>query len=217
MTNLISAQDLTDYAPDLDLTAFSATTVSGIIARATRMITNYCQVSGFDFTATTAETDAANIASNGDLYISVMRRPIFSVSAIRLVKGQFSTTLTITSNGVNLYQLNNTGNVLIYPNNYLAGTGTLALAGSAQLLTMKGANMLYEIDYIGGYRTIPDEVKEATTLLVRDIVNVRNNPQGAQGFSQGSYSVTYGTKAQSPLEERAFAILDQGDYVRRVL
>jgi hypothetical protein len=83
MTNLITAQDLSDFAPDLDTSSYSATTLSGLISQASNRIAKFCNVKGFDF-ATYTDTDRARISNKGELLINLRVRPFFSLtSAVR--------------------------------------------------------------------------------------------------------------------------------------
>lgn len=223
--NYITAAELASYAYDVDTTEFDAPTLSGVISRASRMVDRLCSVNGFDFALETNERNRAAISSLGELFINVKRRPIWNyngptpgVNAIRLVKGRFSVSLQLTDTANNpLYQITYPGNTLRYPSAYLAGAGTLMLGGSAQLMTLKGADVYYEIDYQAGYMTIPDDLKEATTLIVRDILKTRYNPMGAESFGQGSMHVAFGTTGISLLMDQARMILEQGNYVRHTV
>lgn len=225
MANYITQAELQSYAPDLDLTVFDVPTVSGIISRASRRVDSICQVKGFDFAAETSERGRAAISAMGELLINVRRRPIYnweaqngaipSVSAVRLVKGQFSVSLQLTSTGTNtsgtpLYQIDQYGTLFHYPSAYLAGTGTLMIGGSAQLMTMKGAEVFYEIDYTGGWQVIPDDIKDATGLIAKDICARRFNVMGVAGFSEGSTHVAFEPTGKSAMMYEAEEILYQG-------
>lgn len=218
MTNILTTAELAQYAPDLDTTGFSDTTLSGIISQATNRIAKFCNVKGFEQATETDETDRTLISNKGELVIAVRRRPIVSVSAISIVRGGFSTNLTLTdSSGNALYQIPTPGNRLHLPNAYLYATGTYLAGGSSQLYTLKGANTFYKITYIGGYAQMPDDLKQACVLYMRDIITKQFNPTGAQSFSQGSYSVNFGAgtaDGDSRLIKEAKDILMQGSFVR---
>lgn len=224
MTNYLTQQELQTFAPDLDLSAFTPTTISGVISRASARVNAICQVKGLDLATEICERDRAAISGLGELFINVRRRPIQnwntsspSISAIRLTKGQFSVSLQLMNGNPGtapLYQISHPGNTVHYPSAYLAGTGTLMIGGSAQLMTLKGADVFYEIDYTGGYATIPDDVKEATTLIVRDILSRRYNAQGADTLRQGSMTVHFNNTQKTPFIGTAVDMLYQGGYVR---
>ena len=103
--NLITQAELEAYAPDLDLSTFSQATISGMISRASKIITNYCDVDGFFKMAVTNERERAQISPNGDLTISFRRRPVADgdVSAIRLVGVGMSQSLTLESGSDRYY------------------------------------------------------------------------------------------------------------------
>jgi hypothetical protein len=217
MNSILTPADIAAYAPELDTSAFSQATISGMLAQATQRAAGFCNVSAFDLGAVTGETDRAYISNDGELVISVRRRPIVTVDAIRLIKGGFSTTLVLTdSQGGNLYQVPYPNNKLIFPNSYFYLTGTYLAGGSSQLYTLRGAKVFYSMDYTGGHSPIPDDLKYAASLYFRDIFAKRSNPAGLQGFSQGSYSETYvnDKMGRSNLIKEAEDVLMNGNYVR---
>lgn len=216
MTNLITAQDLSDFAPDLDTSAFSATTLSGIISQASNSIAKYCNVKDFALGQYT-DTDRARISNNGELVINTRVRPIQSVVSIALVRGSFSTNLTLTQGGTPLYQIPDLGHRIHVPNSYLYLTGTYLAGGQSQMLNLKAANMFCTTVYVAGYQTIPDDLKDACVLWTTDIIMRRLNRAGVQSFSQGSLSMNFGKKADngdSPNISEAKTILMQGNYVK---
>lgn len=215
MTNYIATTDLSAYAPELDTSQYTSQTLSGIIARATEQINTYCNVKGFEVATETAETDRARINPAGELVIPVRRPQIIEVSAIRLVHGSYSVSLLLANNGDLIYQVPYPGARLHYPDSYLDVSGTLIQGATTRLLALRGSKIFYEIDYTGGYVNIPGPIKEACTLLVRDIISTRNNQDGVSGFSQGSYSVQFGNdkSGESKLVKMAKTLLEP--YVQR--
>ena len=220
--NLIDISDFTTYAPDVDLSIFGnaaqqATTLSGIISMASQQIVDYCNVDGFDYQVVTNETDRAALSPMGELMINFRRRPVQSadVTKIQLVKGGFQTTLNLTdTNGIPLYQIPYSGKFLRFPSSYLASAGTLILGGSTQLVTMRGADVFSNVSYKGGYQTIPMDLKLACILWCRSILAWQYNNQGANNFSQGSYSVGFGADADDRFIKQAKRLLNNGAYVR---
>lgn len=216
MSNILTKADIQAYAPELDLSSYSDTTISGMISRAQQKAASFCSVKGFEAQDEVDETDDALIGADGELRIFVRRRPINSVSAISLVKGSFSTSLTLSQGSTNLYQIPYPNTQVIFPNSYFYLTGTYLAGGSSQLLTLKGARTQCKITYNGGYTTIPDDLKEAITLYFRDILSKRSNPNLVTSFSQGSYSESrsYDKYGRSPLVQEAEDILMNGGFVR---
>lgn len=212
--NLITPTDLTNYAPDLDLSAFSSTTISGMISRASSRVVNYCEVDGFFKSAVTNERGSVAINPQGDLIISFRRRPVAQgdVSAIRVRSSGFSANLPMQTGGTDIYLIPEPRTYMVYPSN-------LIIANGWGLLGLKGTrtNFIYEIDYTGGYDTIPDDIKEAVTLFVREVASRRSNPMGVQSFTQGALSMNFGAKGESQLVTQAKDILNEGGYKRQVI
>lgn len=214
--NLITPTELEDFAPDLDLSGFAGSslglvpTISGMISRASTRVLRYCEIDGFILSAVTNERDKVAIDPMGNLIISFRRRPATTVSAIRLRTVDVNQALTLSSDAGNHYWLNAEGTVLTYPSNFLISHGR-------GLFTLDNSNLYYEIDYTGGYATVPDDVKEAVTLMVRDIAQRKLNPGGVQSFSQGSLSINYGADNESQFVKEAKRILNDGGYRRMVI
>lgn len=214
--NLITQSELESYAPDLDLSQYSSATISGMISRASERVRKYCNVEGFFKMAVTAERDKALINPQGELVISFRRRPVVAadVSAIRLVTVDVNQELELESGGSSIFFIPNPGTYMIYPSNYLIAHGT-------GLISFENADLFYEVDYTGGYATdvadLPDDLKEATTLMVRSLVNKRLNPIGANSFTQGRVSMNFGADGMDNNVKEAHEILNQGSYVRRVI
>ena len=217
MTSIITAADIQNYAPELDLSQYSAATLSGMCSQATARAAAYCNVEGFDFAQQVDETDRAYISNDGELQVSVHRRPIFSIQSVSLTKGGFSTSLNLTdSTGAALYQIPYPGNKFVFPNSYFYLTGTYLAGGSSQLYTLRGAKTFYKMTYYGGFQVIPDDLKYACILYVRDIIAKKNNPGGLQSFTQGSYSESSSVdkSGRSNFIKEAEDILNNGDFAR---
>lgn len=219
MTNLITAQDIADFAPDLDTSSYSATTLSGLISQASQKIAKFCHVKDFAFGSYT-DKDRAKISNDGELLITPRVRPATSVTSITLKKGGFSTSLTLVDGSTNLYFINDSGTRIHLPNSYLVTTGTYLADGSSHLLSLKAGDMFCEVVYVAGYQSgIPQDLKDACLLYVQDTIVRKVNRTGVQSFSQGSLSMTWGAggtneKGESRLIQQANSILLQGDYVR---
>jgi len=72
--------------------------------------------------------------------------------------------------------------------------------------------------YLGGYLTVPDDVKQATMYYAADLLQQFINPGGAIETRQGKVSFKYssGQRAKSPNVESAEGILKDGKYRRMV-
>jgi len=213
MENLITAQEVSDYLPDLDLSSFSAPTISGMISRASQYVIGYCEVDGFLKTAVTSEREKTRINPEGDLIVSFRRRPVEqgAVSALRLKTVESAIDLSLTgSSGSDIYYIPTGGAYMVYPSNFLIALGY-------GLLSVRYANTRYEVDYTGGYDAIPADIKEATSLIFRNMATRKIMPGGATSFRQGNFSVSVSNDGVSPLIKEAQEILNQGGYVRRVI
>lgn len=218
--NLIDNSYISNNAPEMDLSLYSTTTVSGIITQASQNVRNYCQVDGFLQSTVISERDRAHINSAGDLIISFRRRPVNQgdVTGIRLRTVSVNQSLTLQSGGMDIYFIGRPNTWLSYPSNYLISFGR-------GLMALRGANLFYEVDYVGGYtqsfvsgyQTVPADLQEATLLFVRDIMAKRYNPAGLDMMRQGSMQImTRRTNALSQFVEQARDLLDNAGYVRRV-
>ena len=215
MENLIDNTYVTNNAPELDLSQYAATTVSGIITQASTNVSNYCQVDGWLQQTVTSERERAHINSSGDLIISFRRRPVVqgTVTGVRLRTVSVNQSLTLNDGQTgDIYFIPRPGTYMVYPSNYLISFGR-------GLIALRGANLFYEVDYTGGYApgAVPADLQEATMLYVRDILAKRYNPTGMDMFRQGSMqSMTRRTNGLTQFVEQARDILDQGGYRRLV-
>lgn len=209
--NLITSEELTQYAPDLDLSLYSETTISGMISRASQRVIGFCQVDGFARLAVTNEMDRAWVNTSGELIIAPRRPRVASgdITRIALRTVDVNQSLTLESNGLPNYLIPTPGNLIVYPSTFFISHGD-------GLYAYRGADLMYEMDYTGGFETIPPDVKDATTLYVRDQLAVQQNPAGVKSFTQGSYSVSFDSKGESNLVKQAKDILSTSGYVRRV-
>lgn len=214
--NLITVSGFQSRNPDVDTSVWDSPTISGFISRATKAMQNYCNVDGFLTTNVVAERAKTVISVEGDLIIYPRIRPLNSVSAVRLVKGGFSTSLTLSGQGQQYFQVPYPYTSISYPSSYLAGVGTLSIGGSQQLVTLRSANTYCEIDYSGGFATVPEDLADACDLWVRDLLVRRLNTMGAQLIRQGSVTIQHSLRndsVDSIYISQAKQTLNQG-YVR---
>lgn len=218
--NLIDNTYIANNAPEIDLSQYNATTVSGMITQASMNVRNYCQVDGFLQSTVTSERERAHINSAGDLIISFHRRPVNQgdVTGVRLRTVAVNQSLTLQSGGMDIYFIPSPGTYMVYPSNYLISFGR-------GLLALRGSNLFYEVDYTGGYteidtsgyQTLPADLQEATLLYFRDILAKRYNPAGLDMMRQGTVQImTRRTNGLTVFVEQARDILDNSGYVRYV-
>lgn len=215
-------------APEVDISAYTPATFSGILQEASQWIYAACEVPTLLQSTIVGEETRGAIGPSGDLVIFPMVRPIQSVQAIKLVKGGFSTNLTISgiSGGggpLNFYQMPWPQNKIVYPSSYLAGQGTLMIGGSQQLVSLRGAGVDSVLNYTAGFQTISGipydpngypkyDLVRATVLVVRAILTDRYNQMGADSLHQGDVSISL--RGEPYFYEMAMEILDKGGYHR---
>ncbi|MDL2342303.1 MAG: hypothetical protein QFB87_04480 [Patescibacteria group bacterium] len=222
--NLITVSGFKSRNPEIDVSAWNDTTISGFISTASRSMQNYCEVDSFLTQTVSGEQQRAVINNIGDLVFYPRVRPIKqgAVTGMRLVKGGFSTSLILASGGLYYYNCPYPYTSLVYAGGYLAATGTLLLGGTRSLMSIKGSGVMLEVDYSGGFITTPEDLQDACDLWVRDIVTRRLNPLGAQEVKQGSFSYSRMTRSSNPKAnqiesiyiQQAKILLDQGGYRR---
>lgn len=219
--NYISASELQNtYAPFLDYTGLSATTLSGMIASASRWVDTFTNApKGWDRETVTNETYQSGINTNtsadGNLRIALLKRPLVSaddITQIQIALGGFTTNLTLTSDGDSVLHVPAPGWEVTYPNTWLVSTGTLLT--NQRLSSLRSYEYFVNLSYTAGYASIPGDIKFATALVVQSIMAKRYNAVGASMFRQGSMQIEFsrGGKQDNPLIEEAKSYLK--DYVR---
>lgn len=222
--NLTTVSGFKARNPEIDMSAWDDTTISGMISRATRAMQNYCNVDSFLTRTVSGETDKAVIASDGTLIIYPRIRPITAsgITAIRLQRAAFSTNLTLSGNNSVNFQIPYPYTSIVLPSSYLVGTGTLMWGGATQLISLQGAGVFYSLDYTGGFDNAPEDLVDVCDLYVRDYASRKLNPMGAQQVRQGSFSYSRqirssgpnGDMADSVYIQQAHNTLNNGGYVR---
>lgn len=226
--NLVTVSGFKSRNPEIDTTAWDDTTISGFISRATRAVQNFCNVDGFLKTTVSGERSKAIITAEGDLVVYPRIRPLTTsgITAVRLVKGGFSTTLTIRAqDGTPYFQVPWPSTNFVFPGTYLAGSGTLLGGASSHLVTLQGSGLFAELDYTAGFDQAPEDLQDACELFVRDYLTRRLNPTGAQDVRQGSFSISRATRSSNPnadmvnsvYVQQAMETLSNGGYVRTAM
>lgn len=211
--NYITQDEFSAEHPATDLSQFTSATVSGMIAKASQYVDNFCQVDGFDLLTVTGEKTEATITNEGDLLFFPRRTPVLSVSSINLSRGTLSLDLTLTSGATTLYQIPTRATSVRYPNTFLTSVGTFTINS---LRDLRASNMLATVTYLGGFQTIPPLIKQATMLVLRDTVNRRLNTAGADSISQGGITIKYSSRDDGKSDDVRDAESLLQNYVRRV-
>jgi len=190
--NLITPADFASYAPEVVTTGYTAPTISGMIAQASRRVSDYLEYTPI-VEVIVDEVKKGIVKSNGDLYIKPAKVPIVSVSAINIFKGSETIALTLlTSTGVKKYNIDFRSRSIVYPYYEFNGSsGTLVLT---DFLSLRYSDFYIKLSYTAGWQPdqLPATIKQATVLFMRDIISQANNPLGATSFSQGSISMSFG-------------------------
>lgn len=214
-TNYISNAELQAYAPDLDVSAFDAPTLSGIISQACDFADEYVRYT-LGIEQIINEEAEAVVNPDGDLMLFPRKIPVRSLEKLEIKLGVYNTELVLQDNtqsvNPNLYDIPTPGNYILYPYQQLTLTGKVGLKNLLQVRTRR---YFTRISYTAGYEEIPSSIKRAIILLVRDILAVSANPTGANSMSQGGISVGYGGgfDEDNKLVRQAKQLLDK--YVRR--
>lgn len=210
----ISVSELQNiYAPLLDYSGLSTTTISGLINVASRRVDSFTNASrGWEYETITDEVydsyTQCHTDSDSNIFVNLVKRPLnlaTDVTSIKFTIGSSQTSLTLLNNGTSVLQVPYPGNYFIYPNTFLASTGTLL--GQARLRNSRSFRYSLLLTYSAGYQTIPEDIKMATALYVQDLIAQGQNPTGAVSFSQGSMSYSYDRGGKSPLVLQAQSIL----------
>jgi len=183
----ISVDELKQFNPHIDFTDYPVPTLSGMIHRCTGIIDaalNY----------TMPIEDIVNekihgvVNSEGDLSIWTQKFPIESISSLKIVKGTTSMTLALTSDGVPKYDIpSDNCPPALYPGLEFA----LSSVG-VNLIPLRNETWFFLINYRAGWETIPEAIKEATSLLVTDTIAKRYNPGGFMSVKQGQIYYSFG-------------------------
>lgn len=207
--NYITNAEFQALNPNLDLSAFPAITISGLITAASAEIDNYLQYSLWAEQVLN-ETNEAVVSSNGNLLIYTHKFPIVAVSAISLKLGTVHLDLTmLDSHGTPRYDIPSRARSIMYPFQEISMTGVFSIRNFYQL---RDREIYAKVSYTAGYSIIPNEIKLACSLLTRDmIVREMANPSLASSASQGgismSWSMTQDGSGDSQLMDQAKNLL----------
>mgnify|MGYP006278303885 CR=1 FL=1 len=220
--NYITVDELkTTYAPMLDYSGLSDTTISGMIGSASAWVDSYTNATkGWGRETITDEEYASGTSvhtdADGNLVIPLIKRPLTSVNDVTDISiklGAYRTHLTLQTGGQIVLHSPAPGWSIIYPNTWLVATGTLL--SNQRLYNLRSFNYFIWLSYTAGYTTVPDDIKYATALATQNIIAKRYNPAGANRLSQGSMSTEYSTsnkRYENILLAEAKSYLDK--YVR---
>lgn len=189
--NIITTDEFSQYAPEVDLSLYSSTTVSGMISQASRLVDDYLGYSPYAEDITD-ELKESLIDSNGDLIVRPAKIPVISVSSIKISKGSPSgdLTLDLTDDSGDRFNIDFSGRYIRVPWAEIALTGNVVFTS---FQSIRSSQFYTKLTYRGGYEVdnLPQVFKQATILYMRDIASRSANTTGATRVSQGGISLAY--------------------------
>lgn len=212
--NLVTVTDFQLYAPEIDLSAYTPDTISGMISQASQRVADI-----LDYTPLaediTAEIAKGRISTRGDLVIYPAKVPVQSFSSLEIMRGATSITVTlVNSNNVPKYNVDYQKRKIVYPYEEITLEGTPVFT---DFFSLRHSEFLTRISYRGGFEVseLPGTIKQATILIVRDILSYKHNIAGANRISQGGITLDYNSQngsTDSKFMKEAKALL--ASYVR---
>lgn len=168
----------------------------------------YTTASGLWNEAVADERIEARVDGDLNLVVYPRKRPINSVSSLKIVRGTYNLDLSLTDDDGNTrYIIPTPSNALVYPSYQMNTSVNTILLRFAQI---KYVRFFTEMDYIAGYTTIPEDIVVATTLLASDIFMTHANKEGLVSITQGKIQKRWRqlTDGRSDFVIRAYDILN---------
>jgi len=192
--NYISITEFQQMNPELDFTGYDNTTISGMITRASRFMDNYLQYS-LTIENVQNEKTEASISADGNLIVFTRKFPIVEVTAIALKLGTVQLDLNLTDgNGNARYEIPSRARSILYPYQEISMTGTFSIRNFYQLREREIYTMT---SYRAGYETIPDDLKDACSLLAKDVFIRQSNPMDLKSVSQGAVAMSWNDRSET--------------------
>lgn len=204
--NLITVSEISELAPDLDLSAYTDPTLSGMISGASKQVSDYLRYTPI-VENIVDELKDGKITSEGDLLIYPEKIPVVSVSSVELTKGTSTVTVSLSDGENNRY------NIPVNRRHIRFNYSDVLLAGNPVVLdvySLRNTQFYIKYSYRGGYEVsaLPYVFKQATVLYLRDALSRTQNPSGAKRISQGGISLEFSQKnGKSDLVEDAERLL----------
>lgn len=189
-TNLVAVADFTAYAPEVDVSRYDNTTLSGIIGDASKMVSDYLLYTPIAEDIV-SELKEARITSDGDLLIFPNKLPVNSVSSISISKGATDVSINLVDGSGNpKYNIDYSKRKILYPYGEISLTGVPIFT---DFYALRGSHFYTKISYNGGwaYASLPGTIKQACFLFIREILSKRYNTSGATQISQGGISLRF--------------------------
>ena len=185
--NYISVNELKTLYPSVNYNQYSDASLDTLISYASSKVDDYVEYS-FDLETITDEVSKAFVDSDSSLIIFPRKRPINSLTSVALTKGSVDVNISLTnSQQENIYTIPTTKDRIIFP----IADITLQSVNMLDFGVLRTVEFFSKITYNAGYQTIPNEVKEATSLFVLDMIGKGINIVGATSISQGGISMSF--------------------------
>ena len=175
------------------------TTTSGMLSESIALEKHQGKVDSYGNVIVNVRHGPVQVDANNNPRVSLMR---YSLGGVRV-------TLNLTDGTSNAYntllELSENRNTVVYPGIYfMPAISTVTPTAKLNLYALQDVKFFLEISYIGGFLSVPAEVKLAANYLVADMLSFRDNPASLSSFRQGSYSVEYG---QAGVADRTLGIV----------
>lgn len=189
---------------------------NGYIQAAEAFINNHCGYNGETTTSgmfsesIVREKNLGKIDNSGNLQIDVQHPPVnFDVNGNPLVSlveynfGGIRVPLQLTDGSSNLLntllEVSENRRKIVYPSIYfLPYLPSVTPTAKMNLYNLRDVKFWVDVSYIGGFATLPQDVVQATNLIVGDILTRRDNPNFAEQVRQGSYQIQYFSPRSDP-------------------
>lgn len=206
MTNLITVTEFHNYAPEVDLGAYTDTTVSGFLAMATQQVVDFLGYDPHQTREVEKKVDGY-VSTQGELIFSPPKIPIVSIETLSITKANVEVNLNINTGSNTGYDISPNNRRVIVPSTWLTMVGFPLFTS---FYALKGINFYLKSTYVAGYldSEMPETIKYATSLYVRDIISRRSNTVGAKEISQGGISIKFSERdGKSDLVRDAESVL----------
>jgi len=193
LANLISVDYLSSTFPLVDFSVYTTATLSGFVTTASKRVESFLNFNP-TLQSVEGEVSTALVDSDYNLVVYPKVRPVQSVSSLKIFKGSETINLTLDNGGATKYNIVQKGTAVVYPDREISVNGAFFVDTFA---TLRNTRFFVEIDYIGGYATIPGDMQYACALFVLDTVSKNQNALGAESVRQGDISISYGSASGS--------------------
>lgn len=201
--NLITVAEFGAYAPEVDTSAYGDPTISGMISMASKQVADYIGYTPIaEFVVD--EVREGHITSEGDLIVFPAKLPIQTISEISITKGTTDLPLSLTDGNGNIkYNIDYNKRKVRFPNFETAFNN---VPGIINFYGLKNTQFFTKMSYLGGWNVedLPETIKLATILYMRDVLGPASNPNNASRIKQGLVEFEYRNSAIMNGEDSIF-------------